>query len=112
MLQLLYCIFLLFPLIGLAIGGFYISTTVGIIGAVLSAALAIPPVLGLLAHLDLLKMKSLYNLSDVEMKSFVRLVPRLVSQESLSGVPPKKAKNRAKARAVQIIRHRSTAVND
>lgn len=112
MLQLVYCIFLLLPLIGLAIGGFYISTTVGVIGAVLSSVLAIPPVLGLLAHWDLLKMKSRYNLSDVEMKSFVRLVPRLISQEGLAGVPPKKAKIRAKEKAVRIIRQRSNALND
>lgn len=111
MLQIVYCIFLLLPLVGLGVGGFYVSTTVGVIGAIISAVLSIPLVLSLLAHWDMLKMQSRYELTDLEMKSFVRLVPRLISEEGLAGVPPKQAKQRAKEKAVKIIRNNRLNAN-
>lgn len=112
MLQLVFCILLLFPLIGLGIGGFFVSTWVGIGAAVISLVLGIPLIFSIIAHLDMMRIKSRYDLSDMEMKVFIRLVPHLLAKTDLKELPPKQATKRAKERAVQIIRYTPQPTSD
>jgi hypothetical protein len=103
MVQLMLCIALLLPLVALPVGAFLLSTILGIVIAVVATVLSVPLLLSALAHLDLMRMKSRYGLSDEELAEFTRLVPTLVMRSRSSGLGAGQSKRAAQAAAADMI---------
>lgn len=106
MVQLLFCIFMLLPLVALPVGVFFASKPLGILVGIVSLFLAIPLLLAAFAHFDLLRVKSRYGLSDDELDEFTRLVPRLARRPEFASLPPAEMKRSTKQAAADIIRER------
>src|SRR5215207_8984694 len=62
MLQFVFCVLMLLPLVALPVGVFFASKLLGLLIGVISLVLAIPLVLAAFAHLDLHRAKSRYGL--------------------------------------------------
>jgi hypothetical protein len=103
---LLYCLFLLFPLLVLPVGVLVVSTTLGILVAVVAAVLAIPLVIAASAHYDLLRARSRYGLSGDELDEFTRLVPQLARRPEYRSLPARERNRSAKEAAAELIRGR------
>jgi hypothetical protein len=109
MIQLLYCLFLLIPLVALPVGVLYVSTPLGIIVTIVSALLAIPVLIAAYAHFDLLRAKSRYGLRNEELDEFSRLVPQLARRPEYRTLPGPKRNRAAKQAAADRIRGRRQA---
>ncbi len=106
MIQLLYCLFLLIPVVVSPALLFVVSTGLGIAGTVVSLVLAIPLVIATYAHFDLVRAKSRYKLSNEELDEFSRLVPRLARQSEFAGLGPRALRRSTKQAAADIIYER------
>lgn len=106
MLQLVHAILMLVPLVALPVGMFAISTSLGIVVAGISLVLAIPIVLAASAHLDLLRTKKRFGLSEEEVAEFARLVPRLARAPGVGGIRSRKMKRAVQRVAADMIRER------
>lgn len=105
--RLLYCLFLLVPLVVLPLLLFLVSTGLGIAGAVVSLILGIPLLIATYAHTDLLLAQSRYQLSVDELGEFSRLVPSLARKPEFAAMRPReRTLSTKRAAAEQIIRRR------
>jgi len=105
--RLLYCFFLLVPLVALPLLLFLVSTGLGIAGAVVSLILGIPLLIATYAHIDLLLAQSRYQLSVDELDEFSRLVPSLARKPEFAAMRPReRTLSTKRAAAEQIIRRR------
>ena len=106
MIRLLFCLFLLIPLVVLPVAMLAVSVPLGIVTLVVSAILAIPLLLAAYAHLDLLRAKSRFHLTDQELDEFVHLVPRLAARPEFSRMPRRELRRSTKRAAAEMIRER------
>jgi hypothetical protein len=106
MLQLLYCLFLLIPVVAIPALLFLVSTGLGIAGTVVSVVLAVPLLIATYAHFDLLRSKSRYGLRDQELDEFSRLVPRLARSPEYRALPGRQRNRSTKRAAAEMIRQR------
>ncbi len=107
MVQLLLCVVLLIPLVALPIVAFLLlSTTLGIVAAVVGAVLAVPLLVSAAGHVDLMRMRARYGLSDEELAEFMRLVPALVLRSQSAGQSAAQCKRAAQQTAADMIRER------
>ena len=106
--RLLYCFFLLVPLVALPLLLlFLVSTGLGIAGAVVSLILGIPLLIATYAHIDLLLAQSRYQLSVDELDEFSRLVPSFARKPEFATMRPReRTLSTKRAAAEQIIRRR------
>lgn len=103
MVQFVFCLLMLVPLVALPTWVMVGSTVLGIVVSVVCLVLAVPVTLAALAHLDLLRARSRYGLRDDELAEFVRLVPLLASQPKLARLPARETKRLAKDAAAEAI---------
>ncbi|ODA65911.1 hypothetical protein A7A08_03204 [Methyloligella halotolerans] len=110
MIQILFCLFLLLSLVGVAIAAFTTTSfTAGIVVTVIAVVLGIPLIISIVAHYDLLRTQSRYGLSNDETRLFTRLVPTLLCQPERSHLPYPEMKRSAREAAIGIImRQRET----
>jgi hypothetical protein len=107
MLQLVACLLMLLPLVGLPILVFFVAALpIAIVVALLSLLAAVPVAIAAFAHVDLLRAKSRYGLSDEEVAEFSRLVPRLAQTSRFAGLRSREMKRSVKESAAEIIRQR------
>jgi hypothetical protein len=106
MIQVVYCLFLLIPVVAIPVLLFLISTELGIAGTVVSLVLSIPLVIATYAHLDLVRAKSRYNLSNEELDEFSRLVPRLARKPEFAGLRSRELRRSTKQAAADLIYER------
>jgi hypothetical protein len=107
MVQFVFCILMLLPLIGLPVAVFLANPLLGVLLGIVSLVLAIPLVLAAVAHFDLHRVKSRYGLSEEELDEFSRLVPRLAARPEFARLRPRDLKRSTKdAAAADIIRRR------
>ncbi len=104
--RLLYCLFLLVPLVVLPLLLFLVSTGLGIAGVVVSLILGIPLLIATYAHIDLLLAQSRYQFSVDELDEFSRLVPSLARKPEFAAMRPRERTLSTKRAAEQIIRRR------
>jgi hypothetical protein len=105
-LQFVYTILMLVPLVALPVGMFALSLALGILGAGISLVLAIPVLLAASAHLDLLRVKRRFGFSDEELQEFARLVPRLARAPGVGGIRSREMKQAIQQAAADTIRER------
>jgi hypothetical protein len=110
MIQLLFCLFLLTPVVVAPVIAFSISVLAGAVVSVISLVLFVPLALAAIAHLDLLRAKSRFGLSDEELDDFSRLVPRLAAHPDYASLPRRQLRRSTKSAAAEIIRERRTGV--
>jgi hypothetical protein len=110
--QLLFCVFLLAPLIALPLFALSFSVAVGVAAAAVSCVLALPLVIAAYAHLDLLRMKSRFGLNDDEVLEFSHLVPRLAATGEFAALPGREMRRSTKQTAADIIHARRTPADD
>jgi hypothetical protein len=106
MIQLLLCLLLLVPVVGLPVVAFSISVALGVVVGALSLVLLIPLALATYAHFDLLRVKSRFGLSEEELDEFSRLVPRLAARPEFGRLPRREMRRSTKRAAADIIRER------
>ncbi len=106
MLQLLYCLFLLIPVVAIPALMFLVSTAFGIAATIVSAVLAIPLLLATYGHFDLLRAKSRYGLRNQELDEFSRLVPQLARRPEYRDLPGPERNRATKQAAADSIRGR------
>jgi hypothetical protein len=106
MIRLLFCLFLLIPVVVLPVVVLAVSVPLGIVTVLVSAILAIPLLLAAYAHLDLVRAKSRFDLTDEELDEFVHLVPRLAARPEFSGMPRRELRRATKRAAAEMIRER------
>jgi hypothetical protein len=103
MLQLLYCLFLLIPVVAIPALMFLVSTGLGIAATIVSAVLAVPLLLATHAHFDLVRAKSRYGLRNQELDEFSRLVPRLARDPQYRDLPGRERNRTTKRAAAEMI---------
>ena len=103
MIQLLFCVFLLVPVVALPILAFTISVAAGVVVAVVSLVLLIPLLVATYAHLDLLLAKSRFSLTEEEVDEFSSLVPVLAMKPEFARLPRREMRQRTKRAAADII---------
>jgi hypothetical protein len=110
MIQLLFCLFLLAPVVIAPVIAFSISVAIGVIVSVISLFLFVPLALAAYAHLDLLVAKSRFGLTDEELDDFSRLVPRLAAHPEYANLPRRELRRSTKRAAAEMVRERRTGV--
>jgi hypothetical protein len=103
MLQLLYFLFLLIPVVAIPALMFLVSTGLGIAATIVSAVLAVPLLLATYAHFDLVRAKSRYGLRNQELDEFSRLVPRLARDPQYRDLPGRERNRTTKRAAAEMI---------
>jgi hypothetical protein len=106
MLQFVFCVLMLLPLVALPVGVFFASKLLGLLIGMVSLVLAVPLVLAAVAHLDLHRAKSRYGLSEDELDEFSRLVPRLARKPEYARMRSRDMRRSTKDAAAEIIRLR------
>ena len=106
MIQFLFCLFLLIPVVVLPAVVLAVSVPLGIAAVVLSAILAIPLLLAAYGHLDVLRAKSQFDLTDQELDEFVHLVPRLAARPEFSRLRRRELRRSTRLAAAEMIRER------
>lgn len=101
--QLVYSVLMLVPLVVLPVIAFAVSTPLGFVVGVVSLVLAIPVVVAVFAHFDLLRMKLRYGLSDEEVAKFSRLVPYLARSPESGDLRSRGMKRSVKQAAADMI---------
>jgi hypothetical protein len=94
---------LLPPLVILPALAFVISTLLGVVATVVAGILALPLLISIGAHADLLRARSRYGLTDAELQEFARLVPRLASRSEFASGRPTETKRAAKEAAARML---------
>jgi hypothetical protein len=110
MIQLLFCLFLLTPVVVAPVIAFSVSDMAGAIVSVISLILFVPLALAAYAHLDLLLAKSRFGLSDEELDDFSRLVPRLAAHPDYASLSRRQLRRSTKRAAADIIGERRARV--
>jgi hypothetical protein len=110
--QLLFCLFLLAPLVVLPVLALSVSPALGVVVGVVSCALAVPLLVAAYAHFDLLRVKSRFGLTDDEVDEFSRLVPRLAATSEFAALPGREMRRSTKEAAADIIHARRTSPAD
>lgn len=103
LIRLLYCLFLLVPLVMIPLLLFLVSTGLGIAGTVVSLILGIPLLIATYAHFDLLRAQSRYRLSVDELDEFSRLVPRMARAPEYAALPGRERTRATKRAAAEQI---------
>jgi TRAP-type uncharacterized transport system fused permease subunit len=106
MIQLLFCLFLLVPIVALPVVMLMVSPVLAIIAAVAASILAIPLLIAAYAHFDLLRVRARFGLNDEELDEFCRLVPRLATKPEFAGLRRRELQRSTKQAAAEIIRQR------
>ena len=106
MIQLLFCLFLLVPVLALPVVMLMVSPVLAIIAAVAATILAIPLLIAAYAHFDLLRVRSRFNFNDEELDEFSRLVPRLATKPEFARLRRRELQRSTKQAAAEIIRER------
>lgn len=106
MVQLVYCLLMLAPLVAIPVAVFLESRPLGVLVGVVALVLAIPLALAAYAHFDLLRAKSRYGLSDEELDEFSRLVPALARKPRFAALEHREQTRSIKQAAADSIRAR------
>jgi hypothetical protein len=110
MIRVLFCGFLLVPVLLLPVLAFSVSVTLGVVVGVVAVVLLIPLLLILYAHVDLLRVKSRFTLTDEEVDEFSSLVPLLAMKPEFARLPRREMRRRTKRAAADIILERRARI--
>lgn len=106
MLQLVYCLLMLVPLVAIPVAVFLESRPLGMLVGLVALVLAVPVAVAAYAHFDLWRAKSHYGLSDDELDEFSRLVPALARTPRFAGLQRREMRRSTKQAAADSIRAR------
>jgi hypothetical protein len=102
--QLVHASLMLVGLVALTAVTVLVAPALGIGMVILSVLLALPLALSIAGHVDLLRMKARYDLSDEELEEFMHLVPRLATAPGFANLSLRERRRRARDAAAATVR--------